>query len=312
MRFLNLALLATAAALVLPNAASAHRAWIVPAATNFSDQDPWATFDAAISNDLFFADHFPMQLAQIKVTAPDGSAGTIEHGATGRYRSTFDVHLTQEGTWRIGTESTNVMGSFKVNGVEKRVGRGRGGPPPGMMPGGAPRPAGEGRGPGGEGRGPGGPGGEGGRPNIESVELSAIPADATDLKLTEAISRNEVFVTRGKPTETFFKPTGKGLEFAPITHPDDLVQDQPAKFRFLLDGKPAAGLKLTVIPGGKRYRDAEGGFEAVTDKDGVATIKWPQPGLFWFTTSNTDNHPATPRATERRLSYTGTVEVMAP
>jgi hypothetical protein len=44
----------------------------------------------------------------------------------------------------------------------------------------------------------------------------------------------------------------------------------------------------------------------------VATIKWPQPGLFWFTTSTTDNHPATPRATERRLSYTGTVEVMAP
>ncbi|WP_343609519.1 DUF4198 domain-containing protein [Novosphingobium sp.] len=305
MRFLNLALLATAATLALPTAASAHRAWIVPAATNFSGEDPWASFDAAISNDLFFADHFPMQLAQIKVTAPDGSAGTVEHGVTARYRSTFDVHLTQEGTWRIGTESTNVMGSFKVNGVEKRVGRGRGGPPPGAMPGGAPRPAGEGR-------GPGGPGGEGGRPNIETVELSAIPADATDLKLTEAVSRNEVFVTRGKPTETFFKPTGKGLEFAPITHPDDLVQDQPAKFRFLLDGKPAVGLKLTVIPGGKRYRDAEGGFEAVTDKDGVATIKWPQPGLFWFTTSTTDNHPATPRATERRLSYTGTVEVMAP
>jgi hypothetical protein len=64
-----------------------------------------------------------MQLAQIKVTAPDGSAGTVEHGVTARYRSTFDVHLTQEGTWRIGTESTNVMGSFKVNGVEKRVGR---------------------------------------------------------------------------------------------------------------------------------------------------------------------------------------------
>jgi hypothetical protein len=51
--------------------------------------------------------------------------------------------------------------------------------------------------------------------------------------------------------------TGKGLEFAPITHPDDLVADQPAKLRFLVDGQPAKGLKLTIVPGGKRYRDAE-------------------------------------------------------
>jgi hypothetical protein len=91
-----------------------------------------------------------MQLAQIKVTAPDGTPGKIEHGITARYRSTFDVHLTQPGTWKIGTEGFNVMGSFKVDGVEKRVGR-RPGPPPGAM-----GPGGTG-GPGGEGRGPGGP-----------------------------------------------------------------------------------------------------------------------------------------------------------
>jgi hypothetical protein len=31
----------------------------------FSGEDPWVSVDAAVSNDLFFADHFPMQLAQI-------------------------------------------------------------------------------------------------------------------------------------------------------------------------------------------------------------------------------------------------------
>jgi hypothetical protein len=35
------------------------------------------------------------------------------------------------------------------------------------------------------------------------------------------------------------------------------VADQPAKLRFLVDGQPAKGLKLTIVPGGKRYRDAE-------------------------------------------------------
>ena len=293
-----LALLAGASALALPISAQAHRQWLLPVATTYSDEDPWASVDAAVSNDLFFPDHFPMQLAQIKVTAPDGTPGKIEHGVTGRYRSTFDVHLTQPGTWKIGTEGFNVMGSFKVDGVEKRVGR-RPGPPPGAMgPGG----------PGGEGRGPGGPGGA----PVETVALDAIPANATDLKLTEAISRNEIFVTRGAPTSTLLKPTGKGLEFDPVTHPDDLVANEPGKFRFLIDGKPAKGLKLTVIPGGKRYRDAEGGYDVTTDANGVATVKWTGAGMYWMTVSTTDNKPTTPRATERRMTYTATVEVMAP
>jgi len=307
----TLALLAGASALALPMTASAHRQWLLPVATNYSDEDPWASVDAAISNDLFFPDHFPLQLGQVKVTAPDGTPGKIEHGVTARYRSSFDVHLTQPGTWKIGTEGFNVMGSFKVDGVEKRVGR-RPGPPAGAMGPGAPGgPGGEGRGPGGEGRGPGGPGGEG-RPQLETVALDAIPANATDLKLTEAISRNEIFVTRGAPTDGLLKPTGKGLEFAPVTHPDDLVANEPGKFRFLIDGKPAKGLKLTVIPGGKRYRDAEGGYDVITDANGLATVKWTGAGMYWMTITATDNHPATPRATERRMTYTATVEVMAP
>lgn len=287
------ALLVGASALALPMTASAHRQWLLPVATTYSGEDPWASIDAAVSNDLFFPDHFPIQLAQIKVTAPDGKAGPIEHGITARYRSTFDVHLTQPGTWRIGTEGFNVMGSFKVDGVEKRVGR-RPGPPAGAM-------------------GPvGAPGGAPGRAPVESVALDAIPANATDLKLTEAISRNEIFITRGAPTTNLFKPSGKGLEFDPLTHPDDLVANEPGKFRFLIDGQPAKGLKLTVIPGGKRYRDAEGGYDVMTDANGVATVKWTGAGMYWMTISATDNKPATPRATERRMTYTATVEVMAP
>ncbi|WCT76380.1 DUF4198 domain-containing protein [Novosphingobium humi] len=295
--FKSLALLVGASALALPMTASAHRQWLLPVATTYSGEDPWASIDAAVSNDLFFPDHFPIQLAQIKVTAPDGTAGAIEHGITARYRSTFDVHLTQPGTWKIGTEGFNVMGSFKVDGVEKRVGR-RPGPPPGAMgPGGAPA---------------GTPGGAPGRAPVESVALDAIPANATDLKLTEAISRNEIFITRGAPTTNLFKPSGKGLEFDPMTHPDDLVANEPGKFRFLIDGQPAKGLKLTVIPGGKRYRDAEGGYDVTTDANGVATVKWTGAGMYWMTISATDNKPATPRATERRMTYTATVEVMAP
>lgn len=286
-------LVLAAALLAIPAAASAHRMWLLPSGTVFSGTDSWVTVDSAVSNDLFYADHQPGRLEVVKVWQPDGTPGTIQNGATGRYRSVFDVKLDKLGTWKIGTESSGVMGSFKVDGVEKRVG-GRGGPPPGA----------------------GGPQGAGGpapaAPRQPPLTVADIPANATDVKLTEVSSRNEVFVTAGEPTRTVFKPTGKGLELDPVTHPDELVAGETARFRFLVDGKPAPGIKVTVVPGGKRYRDAEGARELTTGADGVLAVDWPTAGMYWLNANLTDAKPSAPRATQRRMAYTTTVEVMTP
>ncbi|WP_298669930.1 DUF4198 domain-containing protein [uncultured Sphingomonas sp.] len=278
MKRLTTRLFAAAALLSVPAGLSAHRMWLLPSGTVFSGTDSWVTVDSAVSNDLFYADHQPGRLEQMKVWQPDGAAGEIQNGSTGHYRSVFDVKLDKPGTWKIGSEMIGFSGTFKANGVEQRIGR-RGPPQPG-----APAP----------------------------LTIADIPANATDVKLTETLSRNEIFVTAGEPTTIVFKPTGKGLEFAPITHPDELVAGEPARFRFLIDGKPAPGLKLTVIPGGKRYRNAEGAVEVTTGSDGVATVNWPTAGMYWLNATATDARPSNPKATERRMSYTTTVEVMTP
>ena len=272
-------LIAAAALVSVPAMLSAHRQWLLPSGTVFSGEDAWATIDAAVSNDLFFADHQPMRLTGVQVWQPDGSEGKLQNPSTGRYRSVFDVQLDKPGTWKVGTAMSGVMGSFMVDGVEKRIG-GRGGPP---------RP---------------------GQP--APLTVADIPANATDVKLTETSARNEVFLTSGAPTRTVFAPTGKGLEFAPVTHPDELVAGETAKFKFLIDGKPAAGLKVTVIPGGKRYRNDEGAVELTTGTDGVLDVKWPTAGMYWLNATATDDKATTPRATQRRMSYTTTVEVMTP
>ncbi len=272
-------LMAAAALLSIPAALSAHRMWLLPSATVFSGTDGWVTVDAAVSNDLFFFDHQPLRLDGMKVWQPDGSEGTLQNGATGRYRSVFDVQLDKPGTWKIGTQMSAVMGSFKVDGVEKRIG-GRRGPP---------------------------------QPNAPApLTVADIPANATDVKVTEVSGRNEIFVTAGAPTTTVFKTTGKGLEFAPITHPDELVAGETAKFRFLVDGKPASGLKVTVIPGGKRYRNDEGARELTTGADGVLSVDWPAAGMYWLNATLTDAKATAPRATERRMSYVTTLEVLTP
>jgi uncharacterized GH25 family protein len=119
-------------------------------------------------------------------------------------------------------------------------------------------------------------------------------------------------VTAGAPTDTVLRPTSKGLEMVPITHPDDLVADEPGKFRFLVDGKPAVALKVTVVPGGQRYRDGEKAQELVADADGVVTVAWPVAGFYWLNANISDDKPSAPKASKRRLSYTATLEVVAP
>lgn len=275
------------AALLLPASAQAHRQWMLPSSTVLSGNDSWVTVDAAVSNDVFYFEHNPMRTDTIKATAPDGTDVPLENAATGKYRSTFDVHLTQQGTYRIAAVMSGVMGSYTLNGKQERLPRG----------------------------------------TTKENLAKAIPAGATDVRTTETSNRNEIFVTLGSPTSTIFKPTGIGLELVPATHPNDLVSGETANFQFLLDGKPAADLKVTVIPGGIRYRDALNQQDLKTDKDGKVAITWPAPGMYWLNATMGGGReggpggapaadapppqdPAAPMP--RRASYVTTLEVLAP
>ena len=284
MRYSPILIASAAAVAAFASPASAHRQWLLPSTTTLAGTSEYVTVDAAVSNDLFYPDHFPMNPEQVTVWTPDGSVGKLENPATGRYRSTFDVKIDKAGTWKIGTQRSAVMGSFKVGGEEWRVG-GRGRPVPA---------------------------GAAGAPPRSIATVAEIPADATDVKLTEIQSGNYIYVTADAPTKTVFTPTGKGLEIDPITHPDELVSNEEGRFRFLIDGKPAGGVKVTVVPGSKKFREAEQAQELTTDADGVLSVRWPVPGMYWINASASDNKPSEKRASERRMSYTATVEVVAP
>jgi uncharacterized GH25 family protein len=236
-----LAVAAVGVALALPMTASAHRGWIVPSATVLSG-DVWVTFDAAISNELFYPDHNAMRLDGVVATAPDGSVDKIQNGSTGKYRSTFDVALSKPGTWKIGSSSQSVTASYTEGGVVKRF---RGSP---------------------------------------EDFAKQVPAGAADLKTIKSFNRNEVFVTRDKPTTEVFKPTGKGLELVPVTHPNDLVAGEAASFKFLVDGKPAADLEVTIAEGGSRY-SPRADQKVKTGADGVLKFTLPEAGMYWINAS---------------------------
>jgi len=113
-------ILAAALMAALPFAASAHKVWLQPSQTVLSGNDPWITVDAAVSNDLFYFNHFPLSTDNIRITAPDGSQGQLQNPASGKYRSVFDVQLDQTGTWRIAHVNEGLFATWKDGKVLER------------------------------------------------------------------------------------------------------------------------------------------------------------------------------------------------
>jgi uncharacterized GH25 family protein len=137
-----------------------------------------------------------------------------------------------------------------------------------------------------------------------------VPADAKNLQVSEAAGRIETFVTAGKPTETAFKPSNIGLELIPVTHPNDLYAGETAKFRFLLDGKPAKDLEVVVVAGGTRYRDEQQEQQLKTDANGELSVTWQAPGMYWMESTLQDQKTSLKQARQRRISYVATFEVL--
>lgn len=135
-----------------------------------------------------------------------------------------------------------------------------------------------------------------------------IPADATEVKKTMSDRRVEFFVTSGAPTTDALKPVGKGLELVPVSHPNDVIAGEKATFGLVLDGKPAAGVEVTVEPGGTRFNDERGEIKTTTDKDGKFSVAWPKAGFYWL--EATVKAPADASGIERTAGYVATFEVL--
>lgn len=278
-----------ALAFAIPFSAAAHKQWLVPSQATVNGEDVWVTFDGAISNQLFFPDHNPMRLDNVAAIAPDGSKVELQNASTGKYRSTFDLNLKQQGTYRVANVYGGVSASWDTaeSLAAKEKAKAEGKPLTGP---GAPRPGGFLR-------------------NAKPEELATkIPKDAQNVQVNEMIGRVETFVTNGSTSE--IEPVGKGLELVPVTHPNDLFAGEAAQFKLHIDGKPAAGLEVEAIRGDTRFRNAQEEIKVTSGADGGFSITFPQAGLYWLEVGTEDANTSVPQAKKRRLSYVVTLEVL--
>lgn len=144
----------------------------------------------------------------------------------------------------------------------------------------------------------------------EADMAAAVPADASELQVTRSSGRIETFVTAGAPTTQALETQGKGLELVQDTHPNDLFAGETARYQFLLDGTPAAGLKVEVVAGATRYRSRLGEQLLTTDEEGRFQVTWSEPGMYWLETSASAPLQGDAVASQRRASYVATLEVL--
>lgn len=262
--------LAAAAIAGVSTSVSAHRIWMLPSTFTLSGEKERVTVDAAISNDLFFPNHVAMELNEISATAPDGSDVELLNGAEGEIRTTFDLKLEQQGTYKIAELAKTYFARWQEDGKEKRA-----------------------------------------RNSLENLLERGI-AEKEGAAFMVAERRVETFVTLGAPSNQVFAPTGEGIELVPTTHPNDVYVDENVSFSFTVDGKPAAGLEVTILKGHDRYRDKPGEQKIKTDENGAISFKVSEPGRYWmslFAVAGTREEGGLTLA--RRTSYTATFEALA-
>jgi len=258
---------------LLPSAASAHKRWVLPSLFSVSEQQ-WVTFDATVSNNIFYPDR-AWPLDSIHVYTPDTSAGLVENKQEGHRRSTFDVNLNQTGTFRISLGGENYFARYpKVD------------PKPDERPFHAIRAG-----------------------SLKELK-SKIPADAKDVKMSLSNSRLESYVTVGAPSTEVFKSSGSGIELIPTTHPNDLYQGEQATFKFTVDGKTVKDLSVLMVWEGTRYRNDEQAIELKTDETGSVQLDLTQTGRFLIEIEYAIDMPAEAEYASKSFAYFGTFEVL--
>jgi uncharacterized GH25 family protein len=111
----------------------------------------------------------------------------------------------------------------------------------------------------------------------EFFESREAPADSVDM---QSWTRADVYVSSGKPTDQVLVPTGTGIEFQLLTHPNNLHAGSTAKMRLLFDGKPLANEVVTLQGVVTASGDNPAPLELRADAEGRVDVPLKSAGMY--------------------------------
>jgi uncharacterized GH25 family protein len=114
----------------------------------------------------------------------------------------------------------------------------------------------------------------------------------------------EAYVTKGAPSQTALKPTGKALEIQAVTHPNSITAGTDAEFVLLFEGKPLAGVELTLFRSAGFYDGRKVAAQVKSDAAGRFKLKPDDAGTYLILVRHRGTAPAGAETPFRSYTYT--------
>ncbi|WP_243890888.1 DUF4198 domain-containing protein [Shewanella algae] len=263
-------LLLALGACLLAQTAQAHDRFILPSQFNVS-ADPgkgvWITSDVSASNEVFLFDK-PFGSEDVQIITPSGTKERPSSSYRGSRKSVFDYRLTEDGTYRFEKETQpRYMSRYKLKGQQDSI-RSR---------------------------------------TDKQTTKAMMPKGAYDLEGALYFSRVESYVTLNKPSDKAFEVKGEYLELKPLTHPADIVEQEPTELQFYFQGKVIAGVEVAIVKEGTLYRNQKQELTLTSDKEGKVSFELPSAGRYMlhasFEQPNADTRLADKTVSEIFLTF---------
>lgn len=139
-----------------------------------------------------------------------------------------------------------------------------------------------------------------------------IPAGATVISDFQSLTLAETYVSVGAPDRTALAARNKGLEFLPVTHPDDVYVGEPFAFVVQYDGKPLAGQKIDITEAVWTSDRKPHTEQLTSDAQGKVSFTPKQPGTWLALSRYRSTAAAGAPVPEYSNSYTLSFRVLTP
>jgi uncharacterized GH25 family protein len=115
----------------------------------------------------------------------------------------------------------------------------------------------------------------------EFFAADEAPANAVDMR---SMTRADVYVSRGAPTDAALAPTGRALELHLLTHPNRLEAAAKTRLVVLYDGKPLTHQLVVLNVARNAAGNAPAPVELRSDGKGILELPLLPAGLYYVMT----------------------------
>ena len=119
--------------------------------------------------------------------------------------------------------------------------------------------------------------------NGPSIRMPRKPKQGTETKprpITKSVSLLTSYITADAPSNEAVKAHEQWLDIVPVTHPADIVEGEPARFKLTYQGKSLAGQTLVLVPSGGEYQNQSQEQEYTSNAQGEIELTLNTAGVY--------------------------------